>query len=52
MPSEQTPARFIAFDVRSIDDVLLELPQQERREPGGARRPPRRPDADHDTVEP
>src|SRR3954453_16313966 len=32
MLAEQTPARFIAFDVLALDDeVLLELPQQERR---------------------
>jgi ATP-dependent DNA ligase len=32
MLAEQTPARFIAFDVLSVDDeVLLELPQHERR---------------------
>jgi ATP-dependent DNA ligase len=32
MLSEQTPARFIAFDVLSVDDeVLLDLPQHERR---------------------
>jgi ATP-dependent DNA ligase len=32
MLAEQTPAHFIAFDVLSIDDeVLLELPQRERR---------------------
>jgi ATP-dependent DNA ligase len=33
MLSEQTPARFIAFDVLAIEDeVLLDLPQRERRE--------------------
>ena len=33
MLAEKTPARFIAFDVLSIDDeVLLELTQRERRE--------------------
>src|SRR3954470_21898776 len=33
MLAEQTPARFIAFDVLAIeDDVLLELPQRLRRE--------------------
>jgi ATP-dependent DNA ligase len=32
MLSEKTPARFIAFDVLSVDDeLLLELPQSERR---------------------
>jgi ATP-dependent DNA ligase len=32
MLAEQTPARFIAFDVLAVDDeVLLELPQEERR---------------------
>ena len=32
MLAEKTPARFIAFDVLAIDDeVLLELPQAERR---------------------
>jgi ATP-dependent DNA ligase len=32
MLAKETPARFIAFDVLSIDDdVLLDLPQQERR---------------------
>src|SRR5215217_6596483 len=33
MLAEETPTRFIAFDVLSIDDdVLLELPQAERRD--------------------
>ena len=32
MLAKETPARFIAFDVLSVDDeVLLDLPQQERR---------------------
>src|SRR3954449_4721861 len=32
MLAEKTPARFIAFDVLAVDDdVLLELPQHERR---------------------
>jgi ATP-dependent DNA ligase len=33
MLAEQTPTRFIAFDLLSVeDDVLLELPQRERRD--------------------
>src|SRR5215216_3774536 len=33
MLAEQTPTRFIAFDLLSLDDdVLLELPQAERRD--------------------